>query len=146
MLSMGSFHSSQNSLSVFLIHMFYLVWFCGESREERHADFFLSEFHKWVLAVVHFAVKGVGKFEVVGGRVEDEWGVMGPWEYGRFQVRNEANLNGLSPISVGGTDLTDSHKPSYHITISKIIHQASGSLCLLRYVSFPPPSLSSKYL
>lgn len=88
---MGSVHSSQNSLSVFLIHMFYLVWICGEW-EERNADLFLSEFHKWVLAVVHFAVKGVGKFEVVGGRVEDDWGVLGPWEYGRFQVRNEANF------------------------------------------------------
>lgn len=63
--------------------MFYLVWISGESREERHADLFLSEFHKWAFAVAHFAVKEGGKFEVAGGRVEDDRAVMGSlgvWE------------------------------------------------------------------
>lgn len=64
--------------------MFCLFWICGDSREERHADLFLSEFHKWALSVAYFVVKGGGKFEVVGGRVEDKWGLMGPWKSGRF--------------------------------------------------------------
>lgn len=91
-LSVGSVHSSQNSLSVSVIRMFCLVWICGESTEKRHADLFLSEFHKWALSVAYVAVKNGGKFEVVGGRVEDERGVMGPWQSGRLRVRNEANL------------------------------------------------------
>lgn len=68
--------------------MFYLVWISGESKEKRHGDLFLSEFHTWPFAVAHFVVKQGGKFEVAGKGSRTS----SPWESGRLQVRNEADF------------------------------------------------------
>lgn len=43
-------------------------------------------------AEAHFAVKEGGKFEVAGEGSRTSGAAMGPWESGRFRVRNEADF------------------------------------------------------
>lgn len=72
--------------------MFYLVWISGESREERHADPFLSEFHTWPLLWHTLRSRKAGNLRLRGEGSRTSGAAMGPWESGRFWVRNEADF------------------------------------------------------